>query len=110
MRELLQRYILVNGQPVTADHLTWGRWMTEHPEDKIIRKTQIDDMVISTVFLGLDHNFSPKEEETEPILFKTMIFGGEHDGEQWRFATHAEAVEFHEVFCASLSAARRFFP
>ena len=30
-----------------------------------------------------------------PILFETMIFGGEHDQYQERYATREEAVEGH---------------
>ena len=46
---------------------------------------------VSTVFLALDHNFAAGE----PILFETMIFGGEHDGECERYHTVEEATVGH---------------
>lgn len=53
---------------------------------------------VSTVFLGVDHNHAPSfGRKTAPILFETMIFGGKHDQEQWRYATWAEALAGHEV-------------
>ncbi len=47
---------------------------------------------VSTVFLGIDHNFS---FEGPPVLFETMVFGGIHDGYQYRFSTWEEAEVFH---------------
>lgn len=52
----------------------------------------IDDVHVSTVFLGLDHRFG----EGEPILFETMIFGGKHDEYQERYCTWNEAAEGHK--------------
>jgi len=47
---------------------------------------------VSTVFLGLDYSFSG----SEPILFETMIFGGEHDEYQERYSTWGEAETGHQ--------------
>ena len=58
---------------------------------KIVGKDKIKDCEVSTVFLGLDHNHG----EGEPILFETMIFGGERDQDQWRYKTWEEAVKGH---------------
>jgi len=58
--------------------------------------TKIDDVVISTVFLGLDYRVSRRGP---PLLFETRVFGGSLDRFQNRCATwdkaeamHAEAV------------------
>lgn len=48
---------------------------------------------VSTVFLGLDHAWGGGP----PLLWETMIFGGEHDQYQERFATHDDAVRGHAV-------------
>lgn len=48
---------------------------------------------VSTVFLGLNHAWG---EDMPPILFETMIFGGEHDQYQERYNTWDEAVEGHK--------------
>jgi len=34
--------------------------------------------------------------EGEPLLFETMIFGGEHDDYQERYSTYEEALEGHQ--------------
>jgi hypothetical protein len=52
----------------------------------------IDNIKISTVFLGWDHSFM---EESTPILFETMIFGGEYDEFQRRYETYNEALQGH---------------
>jgi hypothetical protein len=65
----------------------------EHPEKKRIARTQIGDVVVSTVFLMIDHGFL---DET-PILFETMIFGGEYNDFQERYETWEEAEEGHAL-------------
>lgn len=47
---------------------------------------------VSTVFLCLDHNYLG---EGDPVLWETMIFGGEHDGYQKRATSKKEALEHH---------------
>ena len=61
--------------------------------DRRVAKDTIDDVKVSTVFLGLDHNFGGDT----PILFETMIFGGEHAEYQDRYATWDEAVAGHKT-------------
>ena len=46
------------------------------------------------MFLGLDHSFA---DVGPPILFETMVFGGEHDQEMERYATWDEAVAGHDI-------------
>lgn len=50
------------------------------------------DCAVSTVFIGLDHRFLG---EGDPLVFETLIFGGEHDGEMWRCSTWAQAEQQH---------------
>ena len=52
---------------------------------------------VSTVFLGIDHNVSM--DTSEPVLFETMVFGGEYNEEQWRYKTWDEAMSGHERIC-----------
>ncbi len=60
----------------------------------VIAKTQIDEMEISTVWLGLDHAYRPP-----PLIFETMVFGGPLDQEQVRYSTmvHAQAGHLEMV-------------
>lgn len=87
------RYILVNREPVPADDLAvWGAWFNS-PSNRIVAQDRPSpEVLISTVFLGLDHNFS---HEGPPLLFETMVFGGEFDEETYRYCSWDEAVEGH---------------
>lgn len=66
-----RRYILnEHGQPVPEpDLLTWGLWFEEHA-NRIVAQEWVENVKISTVFLGLDHNWFGKE----PVLWETMTF------------------------------------
>jgi hypothetical protein len=90
------RYILVNGVPEPCeDLLTWGRWMESGV--RTIERTQIGDVTVSTVFLGLDHRFGPSGP---PILWETMIFGGSHDGYCERHTSGEDARLGHAIAVA----------
>lgn len=88
-------YILENKKPkVCNDIIEWGKWFNNR-ENKIVKQTTIQDVKVSTVFLGIDHSFIGGT----PILFETMIFGGEHDDFQERYTTWEEAIEGHRKAC-----------
>jgi hypothetical protein len=55
----------------------------------------VDGQRVSTVFLSMDHNWYSSKDHT-PILFETMIFGGEYDQEMWRYSTYDEAKAGHD--------------
>jgi hypothetical protein len=86
-----QLYILDGKTPVPLfDTTKWGLQV-----DKIIGKDQFGSVSVSTVFLGMDHSFSGGD----PVLFETMIFGGEHDQYQERYCTWDEAEKGHKIAC-----------
>lgn len=88
-------YKLDGKTPVPCDSvLDWGRWFEK--ADRQVAHTKSGDVTVSTVFLGLDHAYG----DSTPILFETMIFGGEHNEDQWRYATWDEAVAGHAKACA----------
>lgn len=79
----------------TDDIKLFGESMNRENGSGIVARTELpNDILISTVFLGIDHSFS--FEKTEPILFETMIFGGEEDGYQDRYSTWEEAEIGHQ--------------
>lgn len=86
------RYYDIDGSPI--DMMTWAR-KGSSPE-KIISKTVKGDVVVSTVWLGIDHNFGLGGP---PIIFETMIFGGPFDQEQWRYSTLEQAQVGHLDAC-----------
>jgi hypothetical protein len=112
MNEWPQFYILLDRTPVAVDMMTWARaFQRRHdktvagkPDPWSVANTEIGNIRISTVFLGLDHNF----RGGEPILFETMIFGGPLNDEQWRYRTYAEAERGHQdaVTKAKIAAAK----
>lgn len=82
---------------ITTDVRTWGDWF-QNNENRIVAKTEVGDIVVSTVCLGLDHNWG----DGPPLIFETMIFGGVHDQDCWRCATWAEAESQHERVVAEV--------
>lgn len=97
---MTDKYILdEKGNPVAEPDLRkWGSWFHTETKKRKVAKDQIGDSEVSTVFLGLDHNYSG---EGVPILWETMVFGGTLDEEQERcsggreqaLAMHARMVE-----------------
>lgn len=84
-------YILKDGIPVQEpDLLTWAIWYEDF-DGRRVANIEIGDVRISTVFLGLDHQWGGGP----PLLFETMIFGGEHDDYQERYSTLEEAMAGH---------------
>lgn len=85
-------FILKGKVPVPCEGpLKWARWFES--ANRQVAETKVGDVKISTVFLGLNHSFYPN---AKPILFETMVFGGELDGEQERYCTWDEAEAGHE--------------
>jgi hypothetical protein len=85
-------YTLVGQTPVEErDLYRWAEWF-EHA-DRVVYRDQIGDIVISTVFLALDHRFCGKGP---PLLFETMVFRNGNSKEQWRCATWPEAEKQHK--------------
>ena len=75
-------YILKNKIPIKCDSLT--EWATQfcEPDNRIVQQhiatlkydgKKMGEFRISTVFLGMDHNWF---QQGDPILFQTMVFGG----------------------------------
>ena len=80
------------------DLLAWGKWYeasanngARRVEDETIPGPNFGGLRmvsrVSTVFLGLDHNFAQKGP---PILWETMVFGGPLNGEMDRCAGSRE--------------------
>lgn len=107
-------YILnLRGEPVPCDSLMeWAEWF-EHA-DRRVAFDKVGTSEISTVFLGLDHNFG----DGPPLLWETMIFRGR----EWsdltqrfypkevdcrRHASRADALDYHEQCVAKLTLAFR---
>jgi hypothetical protein len=88
-------FILVDHAPIPVDDVrVWAKMMeTDGGKGRIVAQDELPGGVrVSTVFLGLDQRF---DGGGLPILFETMVFGGEYDQGQWRYSTWDEAVAGH---------------
>ncbi len=93
----METYILEGHIPVLCTSIMkWGKWFKD--VDRTVAKNTIHDIQVSTVFLGMDHAF----DGGTPLLFETMIFGGEYDNDCWRYHTWDEALHGHNKVCRSV--------
>lgn len=76
-----------NGNPVPTEDSKEA-----FAQNRVVGLNEVGDVKVSTVFLVTDHGW-----RGEPILWETMVFGGEHDEEQWRYGSRAEALAGHEA-------------
>jgi len=77
----------------TDDIFLVNEWMEDFGKRFVKKTTVASDVEVSTVFLCTDYNFSG---EGKPIVFETMIFGGERDLETFRYSTWDEALNGHD--------------
>jgi hypothetical protein len=93
------KYVLDEaGEPVLAsDFLQWAIWF-ERGENRLIERTTVDDVEVSTVFLGIDHAFG----DGPPLLFESMVFGGSMDQQTRRYTTRSQALEGHAELVAEV--------
>ena len=81
-----------NKPKLCEDTLKWAAWFETHD-----RTVLVDDITskiyVSTVFLGIDHNFSG---DGPPILWESMIFNGARNGYSERYSSKKAALVGHE--------------
>lgn len=78
------------GVQISADE-AWAELRT-HSVTRLFSVGDSDTIFVSTVFLGIDHNFA---FEGPPVLFETMVFGGNAHEYQRRSCTWDEAMSVH---------------
>ena len=85
------------GVEITLDE--YGKLFTS--EYQRVERTEVgDDVVVSTVWLGVDHRWG----DGPPLIFETMVFGGEHDEVQERYSTEEDARAGHQRWVKTVSA------
>jgi hypothetical protein len=69
-------------------------------EQRRVALTKLKDnlVTVSTVFLGLDHSW----DADPPLLFETMVFGGEHSELMYRYSTYQQAEQGHNLVVEAL--------
>lgn len=79
--------------------LSLRQWV-EHAEDdeyKRVDRTEIGDVVVSTVWLGVEI-----VADRTPRIFETRVFGGQYDGTGWKTSTEADARRLHDAVVTAL--------
>jgi len=83
------RYIIVDGKITPEpDLIKWAMWY-EKSENRHVKQDKIGDVIVSTIFLGLDHNLWGNH----PILWETMIFGSKANRDFVRCGGNREQAE-----------------
>lgn len=97
-----QLYFNRQGQPIAMHD--WAR-AYEALDGRVVGSDRIDNWLVSTVWLGLDHSFG----DGPPLIFETMVFPPDDDGGQsWseeyceRYSSEDEARAGHETALAWL--------
>lgn len=71
--------------------VAFSDWRLQGIEQRRVAETEVGDVRISTVFLGVDHGWGGGP----PLLFETMVFGGNYDEYQDRYSSWQDAEEGH---------------
>jgi hypothetical protein len=95
----MRNYVINSDRTVhlMEDLTEWAR--RQDHDNRIVTQEKVGDIMVSTVFLGIDHNHSGRGA---PILFETMVFGGPLDERGWRCSTYAQAQEQHGAVVAKV--------
>lgn len=110
---MITQYILDKDNKVIpcSDLMAWAKWMTTNGRNnRIVQQIHLpsdtkERLLISTVFLGVDHNFSG--DGSDPITFETIIFGGTLDGEMQRYRTWDDAQQGHDAMVTRVQEAEK---
>jgi hypothetical protein len=88
----IDKFILHNRVVIPClDLIVWAKWM--ETGDRRIALDELDDVRISTVFLGLNMRIG---EWGPPHLFETALFKGDGIQDIYRTSTIEQAEEMHE--------------
>jgi hypothetical protein len=79
-----------------SDTIEWAKGFDI--QNRRVAETNIGDIRVSTVFLGLDHSWG----KGPPLLFETMAFGGHGEIYCDRYTTWEEAEAGHKAVVAKL--------
>jgi len=89
----MKHYILdANKNVVEAELLEWAVFLDENDGRRVVATQVGEDVRVSTVFLGSDHSFGRGDR---PVVFETLVFGGDLGGEMNRCCTWTEAWAMH---------------
>lgn len=95
-----RHYVLRGREVVPVNLETWARSM--EGADCRVALDEIGDKRVSTVFLGLNHQYG----DGPPLLFETMVFPADSSSAQYcdRYSTYDEAEAGHKRTVEALQA------
>lgn len=93
----LEHYILIDRTPIAVTLLAWAKWWEAHDKERIVAQDTVGNSFVSTVFLGLDHNFFDKGP---PLFFESLVFDGPLADTMRRYSTWQEAMAGHKALVA----------
>ena len=84
------RYYRLDGhEAIPCEVLEWAE---AFEGNRRVADEVVNGLRVSTVFLGIDHNFS---DQGPPLIFETMVFDGSDGDDTYRCSTWDEAVAQH---------------
>jgi hypothetical protein len=105
MSEKSERYFAPDGTVLSYED--WKVMYSHRRQDQSSdswwrHQTEVSDEIhVSTVWLGMNHQWDP---DGPPLFWETMVFGGEHDEDQWRYSSRESALDHHERIVTALRA------
>lgn len=91
------------------DVLEWARFF-EDKEKRVVKQDHFGNVMVSTVFLGMDHGFSLNPGPGyRPVLWETMVFNGSEGGWQARARSLDEALIQHDQAVAVVKRSQRLW-
>lgn len=63
---------------------------------------EFNNCLISTKFVGIDLNPGSNNSLSQPMVFETLVIGGELDGKKNLYPTWDEAIQGHLKICTQV--------
>lgn len=95
-----------DGQPIGPQEFDRLKWDADGrvSDYAFVGRDTVGDVEVSTVWLGLDHAYPGQKDG--PIIFESMLFGGDRNYDCIRYRTLAEARAGHIAAVEALRAGR----
>jgi hypothetical protein len=88
-----------------AQPVSHQRWMELFTQPRRVAYTDLGQQGrVSTVWLGLNHGYPPPwGDDTRPLIYETMVFGGPLADEMLRYTTLGQARTGHQFMVMRLT-------
>lgn len=94
-------FILDGHQAVPTESMSEWHKCFRNSKKRIVDKTQVGEIFVSTVFLGIDHGYGLN---SEGLVFETMVFGPDVPHMTTRYRTWDEAEAGHKKIVEEVKA------